>query len=210
MIKKDFSFKIDKQEEIENFYTFDGIATTPDIDREQDIVLSSAYNIEKNIPVLFNHESAQPVGVTTSLRMENDNLVISAKMPKDDVFVRERIIPQMKIGSLSALSIGFVPNRKEIEYKNGVRVFKEIDLMEVSLVPIPANPNATVSNIKKFSLDDVSEIKSRREFENILRESKCFSNRACVLLASKCNFESESQQEELDTKLLEILNKLEK
>jgi len=214
MITKNFDLKIDKQLDDSDYFTFTGTATTQDVDREGDIVLSTAYeqSLNKQHVILFNHDMGQPIGVTTELKSTKDGLIISAKLPKDDTFVKNRIIPQMKAGSLKSLSIGFMPNNDKIDYNDGIRVFKEIELLEISIVAIPANKNADITQMKKLELEDVESIHNKRDFEKVLRESKLFSKRACVYLSSLCKFESDSQEEskeEFNQKMLQVLNKME-
>ncbi len=53
-------------------------------------------------------------------------------------------------GVLTDLSIGFFAVETEVESRGGkeVRVIKEIDLREISIVDEPANPKATITDIK--------------------------------------------------------------
>jgi len=211
MIYKDFDIKVCKKQEDDDFFTFSGMASTDDVDRDNDIVLPTAFgkSINEPKPILFNHDSSQPVGKTTSMSVLDNGLYIEARMPKNDQFVKSRMIPQMKGGSLNKMSIGFLPNFKDIDYReDGVTVFKDVELLEISLVTIPANNNANITTMKKLSIEDVNEIKSKREFENVLRESNVFSKSACVYLSSLCSFESESQKE-LEQEILKSLSKLE-
>jgi HK97 family phage prohead protease len=59
-------------------------------------------------------------------------------------------------GILNAVSIGFIPNKEKIATKDvdgtDVPVYDETELVEVSLVTVPANPNAValVRSIQKF------------------------------------------------------------
>jgi hypothetical protein len=55
----------------------------------------------------------------------------------------------MKVGSIKEMSIGFFTRDAEME--KGVRLLKEIELFEVSLVTKAMNPQATVSSFKSFA-----------------------------------------------------------
>ena len=212
MIYKTFNLTVNKSQEESEYFTFSGMASTNDLDRDNEIVMQGAFNksLDTQKPILFNHNSDEPIGVTTLLEERDNGLYIEAKLPKNDEFVSKRIIPQMLAGSLTKMSIGAIPVRKSIEYReDGVKVFHEMELLETSIVPIPANKNADITNMKKFNLEEVKSITNKRDFENILRDSKLFSKSASVYIASLCNFESDSQ-DEFNKKMLNILNKMEK
>jgi len=52
-------------------------------------------------------------------------------------------------GILSDLSIGFIPDLVEFDNENNIRVIKQIDLREISLVDEPANMDATITEVKR-------------------------------------------------------------
>ena len=79
-------------------------------------------------------------------REDAKGLFVKGIMPKDDTFVSGRVIPQMKSGSVSDMSIGFMI--KDYDIKEGVRYLKEVSLLETSLVTIPMNPEANVTGFK--------------------------------------------------------------
>ena len=89
----------------------------------------------------------------------------------------------LKAGALSGLSIGFSP--RDWEYRKNsdggnkeIRVLKEVDLWEISLVTFPANDLARVGNVKS-----VSGLGTLREIEEHLREAGCSRAEAKALIA---------------------------
>lgn len=211
MIYKTFNLTVNKNQEESDYFTFSGMASTNDLDRDNEIIMQGAFNksLDTQKPILFNHNQDEPIGVTTLLEERENGLYIEAKLPKSDEFVSKRIIPQMLAGSLTKMSIGAIPIKKSIEYRSdGVKLFHEMELLETSIVPIPANKNAEITNMKKFDLEEVKSITNKRDLEDILRDSKLFSKSASVYIASLCNFESDSQNE-FNKKMLNILNKME-
>ncbi len=48
-----------------------------------------------------------PIGIIDSIKEDDNGLLFEARLPKDDAFVRDRLIPQIKIGSLNSFSIGY-------------------------------------------------------------------------------------------------------
>jgi hypothetical protein len=54
----------------------------------------------------------------------------------------------MKRGAVKGLSIGFYPREFDTDEKTGIRTLTDIDLVEVSVVAVPANRNARVQSVR--------------------------------------------------------------
>ena len=66
----------------------------------------------------------------------------------------------MKMGALDSLSIGFfISDYEPVDAKQpyGGWIFKEVEIFEISVVTVPANPQATVDNIKGFDMSVVDK-----------------------------------------------------
>jgi HK97 family phage prohead protease len=101
--------------------------------------------------LLFNHKMEDaPIGTVTDAAEDKRGLWFKAELPKDDDFVRGRIVPQLKKRGLRGTSIGYKATDKEIRKADGVRLLKTIRLFEISIVNMPMNPLAGVENIKGF------------------------------------------------------------
>lgn len=146
-------FEVKQTEEDENYFKFEGYASTKDIDLVDDIVEPTAFDafLNKEMPVmLWQHDSREPVGVFDEAKSDDQGLFVRGRMPKEDTMVSGRIMPQMKIGSVKAMSIGFRVRRAKYDNEKGIRIIKEADLPEVSLVTFPANPAARVTALKSM------------------------------------------------------------
>ena len=165
---KNIALEIKDLAEEEGFYTFKGYASTfGNIDRQDDIISKGAFaeSLKNNtIAMLWQHDSSQPIGVFTKAFEDDKGLYVEGKMPKDDEFVTKRVMPQVRIGSVKSMSIGFITKDYEwsVAKKHGgegnrsVRIIKSMDLLETSLVTIPANPQATIDAVKSLKmLDDI-------------------------------------------------------
>lgn len=207
----DFEVKQILEEDTE-FFIFEGLASTfGNIDLVDDIVMPGAFkeSLETRTPViLWQHNSHEPIGVPLEIREIDAGLFLKAKLPRADTLVSGRIIPQIKIKSITKMSIGFRVKEFSID-EEGVRTLEKVDLMEISLVTFPANPLASVTDFKCLDIDDVKEIKTCRQFEKALRDSGAFSNKAATLLASNFQGELDDQQPETDEDLesLKLLSK---
>ena len=198
-IKKFDEKKGEDTEEEEEFFTFEGYAATfGNIDFTNDIIEKGAFvqSLKDRTPKLLDqHNSFEfPIGVIDEIDEDARGLFIKASLPMADDRVSKRIAPQMKIGSIDSMSIGFRPIVEERNEKTGARTLKEIDLFEISLVTFPANEKAIVTGVKsEFGIDDVENIKSKKDFEDLLKSAGAFSRKACTYLSSNfINIQSES------------------
>lgn len=145
----------------ENFYKIEGYASTFDnIDRGGDIVIRGAFKEclreKETFPLLWQHDMSEPVGSFKAKEVK-EGLYLEGIMPKNDSLVETRVMPQIKAGSIQALSIGY--SVLDSDYtKEGNRMLKKIDLWETSLVTVPMNPEAILTSVKSF-MDDV-EVKA--------------------------------------------------
>ena len=76
-------------------------------------------------------------------------------------------------GRPMGLSIGFRANIKKIDWVDGIRVLKEIDVKEYSVVVFPMNGRAKITSVKSFceTASDEEKAHMKRDFENLLRDA---------------------------------------
>jgi HK97 family phage major capsid protein/HK97 family phage prohead protease len=100
-------------------------------------------NFKKNPIALFNHSSNFPIGFWTSVRVQGDKLIgklqLAAKGTSDRI---DEIISLVEQGILRAVSVGFQPIEREALADNSGILFTKQELLETSLVSVPANPSA--------------------------------------------------------------------
>jgi uncharacterized protein len=145
----------------------EGYASTfGNIDRHGDIIEKGAFSsTRKRIPIFGMHNPHLGIGVGTVTEDEK-GLKIRIKLAIDNTesdILRERAreyYGMVKEGIIERMSIGFATLDQEFTKKkvNGrdrhIRIIKKVDLMETSLVPIPANDLARVQAVKSF--DDMT------------------------------------------------------
>lgn len=140
-----------------------GLASTSHKDRVEDVIIPSALRKAQDhlmqpgaSTVFFNHDRNRPIGkVLKSKFTKGKGLVVEIEFSKasdvDDIWTK------VKEGILTSLSIGGRFKRVRIERDSDGKViaFKvlEIELMEVSVVGIPANPNARITDVSGKSLE---------------------------------------------------------
>jgi len=139
--------------------TFSGIATTPEVDRVGDEIVTSGIQFENPVSLLLYHDTQKPIGQVTFTRATAEGLPFSAVIPDPTPFrstnLRERVneaIDSVIAKLVRAVSIGFRPLNEAVEVirETGGFRFLETELLELSLVTIPANADATIATIKSF------------------------------------------------------------
>lgn len=143
----------------------------------------------KKLPsMLFQHGSwgmgmeNLPIGVWTEMEEDDKGLKVKGRLINLDTERGKSIYGAMKEGVLDGLSIGYKAKEFSWGTKPGepYRTLKSVDLTEVSLVTIPANPAARVEAFK-----GASGIKTIRDFEDFLRDAGGFSHSAAKAIASR-------------------------
>ena len=128
--------------------------STPSLDRDFDEVMVEGADLEsyrRNPVVLFGHDyGALPVGGTTAIEvMPGRGLRASWRWLEGDAFA-DRVKNAYAQGLLRAASIGFRVLESTPNGRGGMR-FTRWELLEWSLVPVPANGEA-VRGLKRLDL----------------------------------------------------------
>lgn len=140
-----------------------GYASTPDLDRYRDIVEPEAFSkalkgFMKNPVVLRSHDSDRPVGEIETASVTNKGLWVEA------IVKEEATAKDVASGLFRAFSIGYIPKKTEIRNKDNeplgdndsiwawdnIRIIKELDLVEISIVSTPANASALFTLAKSL------------------------------------------------------------
>jgi len=128
----------------------------------------------KGVKLLYQHKSDMPIGVFDEIREDDHGLVVKGRLALKTQAGAEAY-ELLKMGALDGLSIGFKINPSEVSYdrRSNKRIIKEVDLMEVSLVTFPMNPQATVRSVKGQEISIREWEKGMRDAFNLSRsESK--------------------------------------
>ena len=119
------------------------------VDRYGDVVEPSGWdlkNFKKNPIALFGHSSGFPIGTWENVRVEGNRLVARLKLAARGTSARiDELISLVEQGVLRAVSVGFRPIDAEPMMPDrpyGPQRYKKSELLECSLVSVPANPAA--------------------------------------------------------------------
>lgn len=94
--------------------------------------------------LLWAHNPAEPVGIILEIREDDAGLFLKGQLA--DTTRGREARELMRLGAL-AMSIGY-RTRAADKRPGGGRTLKEIDVVECSLVSIPANPSARIAAVK--------------------------------------------------------------
>lgn len=124
-------------------------------DRHNDIIAPGAFSEwvsefgagRRICKMCWQHDIFEPVGVWNMFRVDQKGLYCEGTIFSDipEGFKVARLIEG---GAIDSMSIGYIPTEFEINPRTGVRTLTKIELVEVSFVTFPANPEAVITNIK--------------------------------------------------------------
>lgn len=133
--------------------SWDVLISTGDVDRDRDTIAPMGWKVDsylKNPIVLWAHDYAGftptggvPVGKTTGLTLTAEGPVATFefRQPANDADFVNVVRSAWEQGILNAASVGFNP-LKWSEREDGGRDYQEQELLEWSIVPVPANAGA--------------------------------------------------------------------
>ncbi len=151
-----------------------GIASTPTSDRMNDIVLPEGAKFTLPIPLLWQHDVLSPIGEVYEAKVTKNGIEVKARLAKilepSQLFARlEEAWQSIKTGLVRGLSIGFRPLEYSYLDDGGMKILKW-DWYELSAVTIPAQAEASITNVKSFDTK-IQKAASGRNLDEI-RKSK--------------------------------------
>ena len=154
LIKKDY-YEHGEQQDI---YTF--VVSTPEVDRYGTIIVPSGidYTAYLNNPiVLAQHDSDDwPIGKCLGFMMNSENLEATLQFHRITEEACE-VADLVAAGYVRAVSVGIIPIESEEQTIDGktVIVYTKSELVEFSVVSIPANREALIKKSIKLKLESI-------------------------------------------------------
>lgn len=162
-MKNNFFLKVDVKtilREDAGDFIFEGIATTSNPDREHDILEHKGAFFAEEIPLLMHHAQSQPVGTVRLFKSEEGIRYIAriANPAGDNTDFgsrRKSAIAQIKSGVIRGVSIGYLAQPGFVKrLAPAGRRISRFEIVELSLVSVPANRDATIYEIKSIFKGD--------------------------------------------------------
>lgn len=129
-----------------------GVASTPRPDRVDDVMNPLGAIFALPMALLLHHDAKSPVGHVEFAQPTKDGIPYTARILKSDEpgRVKDRLDEawhSVKLGLIRAVSIGFRGLEAKM-LKSGGTQYDKWEWLELSLVTIPANAEATITTIK--------------------------------------------------------------
>lgn len=151
---------------------FEGYASTSgNVDRGGDLIERGAFagtlsrwSERGRLPkMLWQHDTTKVCGVWDAMSEDSSGLYVKGRI-LTDLQIGKEAYTLMKAGAIDSLSIGY----RTMKYgyagpQDEVRLLKEVDLFEVSLVTFPMNESAVITGVKHLS--------SKGDVERALRDA---------------------------------------
>lgn len=111
-----------------------GVASTPQVDRQNEVVVPAGAQFTLPVPLLWAHRHAEPLGVVERIEVRADGLHITALLGNSAK--ADEALELINMGGLS-YSIGFMP-LESVPMPGGGLKHTRYELVEISLVAVPA------------------------------------------------------------------------
>jgi HK97 family phage prohead protease len=125
-----------------------------EIDQARDMVMRGAFAETlrlrgiRRIPMLFQHDPSEPVGIWLELREDHRGLYARGRLIPEVARGRE-LLSLLRAGAIDGLSIGFRTAKARIDPRTRVRSLLAVDLWEISIVTFPLLAGARVRAVKQ-------------------------------------------------------------
>lgn len=167
------------------------------LDSYGDSIMPGAYKStitdrDRPIQLRWNH-SGPVIGKFTEIYEDEKGLFVSGELTKGHS-VAEDTAALLRHGAISGLSIGYAV--KDSEQNGVVRVLKDIELFEISVVETPADNNAHIESVKSA--------KKLSDVEKFLRSKGLSQSEATATVAAVKNIHGEREEDESKA-VLELL-----
>lgn len=132
--------------------TFEGYASTFDLDQGGDLITKGAFTktlqeAGSRVKVLWQHH--EPIGRPLEMEEDEKGLFVKAKISKTRL--GDEALELMKDRVIDRMSIGYrIPEGKSEYNSDGIRVIRELKLLEFSLVTFPMNEAAIITDVKRM------------------------------------------------------------
>lgn len=134
---------------------FRGWATTPATDRVGDNINPLGASFKNPLPLLHQHRHSEPVGLAKFSKPTAKGIEFEAEMPiiEEPGPLKDRVDTawgEVAHQLVRAVSIGFRPIKYAYKDDGGID-FQEIEIYELSVVSIPALPEAVITQVRSMS-----------------------------------------------------------
>lgn len=145
---------------------FKVVASTEDIDRSWEIIKVNGWkreNFMKNPVIIANHiyKIENIVGKATSIYVKNNQLIIEWVFAESNP-LGKLLSDLYEEWMVKTVSVWFIPNKRD---EKNPKIISEAELLELSFVAVPCNPNALSLDQKQLLEENwmIDEVKEENE-----------------------------------------------
>ena len=156
--------------EVKQWRTFKVVASTEDSDRSWEIIKASGWdytNFMKNPVIIANHvyKIENIVGKATSIYVKDNQLIIEWVFSESNP-LGKLLADLYEEGMVKTVSVWFIPKSRDESNK---RIITNAELLELSFVAVPCNPNA-LSLDQKSLLEEFWLLKEKETLASLSHE----------------------------------------
>lgn len=150
---------------------FETVVTTSVIDRQGESITTQGITTDtwmKNPVVLYGHDyQGLPIGKGLSISQTKNKMKSKFQLAVEEYPFAATVAALIKGGYLNAVSIGGIVRKWSEDY----RVIEELEMVEFSIVPVPANPDALITSRSLEEATGKSMAVIKREFQEFTHKS---------------------------------------
>jgi HK97 family phage prohead protease len=171
------------------------------VDSYGDTVVKGAFERtmedRKRMPLmLYQHDSSQVIGKWLNFEEDDYGFRAEGELTRDHS-IADDVRASMRHGAIDGLSIGFrMFDDGSEKNEDGGRILKDIDLVEVSVVSMPAETEARIFEVR----EEIEMIESIRDIEAFARRAGFSRNDAKRLVSSFRSVYQREADDELNKK----------
>lgn len=152
---KSFKVKAEESEESGSGYFVGYASVFGNVDSYGEVMEKGAFSDTlkewegRKIPVFYGHDLTNPennIGYVESAEEDATGLLVRCVVDTEGPGNGPIVYKLLKEGRIDRMSFGFYVN--DADHKGGVTYIKKVSLLEVSVVPAPANPEAAINEVK--------------------------------------------------------------
>lgn len=141
-------------------------ASDDTLDRYNEVILPEAWDVRdfvKNpVMMLYHDYRTLPIGKAVAVGVRDGALYIDAEFDPEHIDEEaDKVLRKIDYGTVSAGSVGFIPMESKSEsddrelfkrYPGARRIYTKASLLEWTITPVPANPNALAAALQSLAL----------------------------------------------------------
>jgi HK97 family phage prohead protease len=139
---------------------------------------------KRPVRMFYGHSPGRVIGKWLDMKEDDTGLFVRGEFTPGNTDAAN-VYASMKHGAVDGLSIGFrIPTGGAEDIEEGGRRINKIDLVEISVVSMPADDSAVIQSVKSIA-DEIKSIETIRDAELFLRDAGNFPRSMAKAFASQ-------------------------